>query len=80
MSQPTSITKSGAIVTGAASGLGLALTKHLLSNGWLVVMADIDPAGEGVAKELGEDVLWVNTDIASWESQIEMFQKGRTNY
>jgi len=71
----TSSTKPGAIVTGAASGVGLTLTRHLLSKGWVVIMADVDPAGEALAKEMGSDVLWSKTDISSWESQVEMFEK-----
>jgi 15-hydroxyprostaglandin dehydrogenase (NAD) len=66
----------GAIVTGAASGVGLELTKMLLSKGWSVVMTDINPAGAGIAKELGAKVLWVEMDIADWESQAVMFEKG----
>ncbi|MEC9035088.1 MAG: SDR family NAD(P)-dependent oxidoreductase, partial [Actinomycetota bacterium] len=31
-----------AVITGAASGIGLALTKTFLSEGMKVVMADID--------------------------------------
>ncbi|KAF8854111.1 hypothetical protein BDZ45DRAFT_759728 [Acephala macrosclerotiorum] len=62
MSHHASTAKPGAIVIGAASGLGLVLTKRLLSKGWVVVMADIDPAGEGIAKEMGENVLWVKND------------------
>jgi NAD(P)-dependent dehydrogenase (short-subunit alcohol dehydrogenase family) len=34
-----------AIVTGAASGLGLAMAEVMAENGATVVLADIDPAG-----------------------------------
>jgi 15-hydroxyprostaglandin dehydrogenase (NAD) len=30
------------IVTGAASGIGFALAKHLIARGFRVVLADID--------------------------------------
>ncbi|KAE8448343.1 hypothetical protein EG329_009587 [Mollisiaceae sp. DMI_Dod_QoI] len=77
MSTPSSAfsTKLGAIITGAASGVGLTLTRHLLSKGWVVVMVDVDPAGEALAKEFGSTVLWSKTDVGSWESQLEMFEK-----
>ncbi len=79
MSTPSSAfsTKLGAIITGAASGVGLTLTRHLLSKGWVVVMVDVDPAGEALAKEFGSTVLWSKTDVGSWESQLEMFEKGQ---
>jgi NAD(P)-dependent dehydrogenase (short-subunit alcohol dehydrogenase family) len=38
-----------ALITGPAFGLGLELTKFLLSQGWSVVMAETDPAGESVS-------------------------------
>lgn len=35
------------LVTGGASGLGAAITSRLRSDGWTVVVADIDDAGPG---------------------------------
>ena len=41
------------LITGAASGLGLALAKYYAQQGWAVCIADIqDEAGEKVAQEL----------------------------
>lgn len=37
------MSERGAVITGAASGMGLALTKDLLAKGWRVVMADEIP-------------------------------------
>ncbi|KAK9649881.1 hypothetical protein HCH54_004277 [Aspergillus fumigatus] len=49
MSQPV------AVVTGASSGMGLAVTKHLVAKGWRVAMADIDAdSGRKVAAEIGD--------------------------
>ncbi|TVY68740.1 5'-hydroxyaverantin dehydrogenase [Lachnellula suecica] len=70
------MSKSGAIITGGASGVGLELTKHLLSKGWRVVMLDINKAGEEISKELGLDVLWVETDVSKWESQVKAYETG----
>jgi len=39
-------------------------------------MTDIDKTGESVAKGFGDNVLWVETDIADWDSQANMFEKG----
>lgn len=68
--------KKGAIVTGAASGVGLQLSKMLVSKGWHVVMTDINPAGKSVSAALGNNVLWVESNIADWDSQVTMFEKG----
>jgi NAD(P)-dependent dehydrogenase (short-subunit alcohol dehydrogenase family) len=47
------LSKNKALVTGAASGIGLALTKRLLAEGATVVMADIEaPVLEAAAAEL----------------------------
>lgn len=68
--------KNGAIVTGAASGVGLELTRHLVAKGWYVVMADINPAGEAISKEFKDRALWIKTDTANWDSQSNMFDQG----
>jgi len=73
-------TLKGAIITGAASGVGLALTKHLLSKGWHVVMSDINEAGDGIAKELGGKILWVKADIGVWEGVEALFTKGTSTF
>lgn len=72
----TMSTSQAAIVTGGASGLGLEITKFLLSQGWSVVIADINAAGETVAKSLGSEILFIKADTSIWEQQVEMFEKG----
>ncbi|MGP4085539.1 3-hydroxyacyl-CoA dehydrogenase [Streptomyces sp. KR55] len=53
-----------AIVTGAASGLGLATARRLVARGASVVLADLPSTeGEAVAKELGERAVFVPTDV-----------------
>jgi NADP-dependent 3-hydroxy acid dehydrogenase YdfG len=52
----TTIANKTAFVTGAASGIGLALTKALLARNCRVMMADIDAEGLAAARaEVGED-------------------------
>jgi 15-hydroxyprostaglandin dehydrogenase (NAD) len=67
-----------AIITGGASGIGLSLVKHLLEKPeWRVVVADIRPeAWKEIESSLDSNkVIFVQTDVASWENQLAMFKK-----
>jgi NAD(P)-dependent dehydrogenase (short-subunit alcohol dehydrogenase family) len=58
-----------AVVTGGASGLGLATTKALLDEGAQVVIVDLPTSnGEEVAKELGDRVRFAPADVTDPES------------
>lgn len=55
-----------ALVTGAASGLGLATARRLLSQGARVVIADLPSSnGAAIAAELGENARFSPTDVTS---------------
>jgi NAD(P)-dependent dehydrogenase (short-subunit alcohol dehydrogenase family) len=57
---------ASAVVTGGASGLGLATVKRLLDEGAHVVIADLPTsAGESVAAELGPRARFSATDVRS---------------
>ena len=57
-----------ALVTGGVSGLGLAVSRHILSNGGQVVMVDInDEAGAAATAETGAP--YIRTDVCS-ESEV----------
>jgi NAD(P)-dependent dehydrogenase (short-subunit alcohol dehydrogenase family) len=65
-----------AIITGASSGIGEALTRHLLAKQWRVVMADINATkGQSLAAELGSNVAFFETDVSSWTSQVKLFEQ-----
>ena len=61
-----------AVVTGGVSGLGLAVTEHLVANGARVVMFDVnDDKGATAVSSLGEDkVRYVRTDVTSEEGVV----------
>jgi NAD(P)-dependent dehydrogenase (short-subunit alcohol dehydrogenase family) len=58
-----------ALVTGGVSGLGLAVTRHILDNGGKAVMLDVnDEAGAAAEAELGAK--YIPTDVTSEEGVI----------
>ena len=65
-----------AVVTGGASGLGEASVRALTDGGARVAIFDIQvDKGEALAKELGDVVIFVNTDITSEESAQAAIKK-----
>lgn len=68
-----------AVVTGAASGIGLATSRILAQRGATVVMADLDATrlaeSSQALEEQGLNVSWQATDIASPE-QVEALIQG----
>jgi NAD(P)-dependent dehydrogenase (short-subunit alcohol dehydrogenase family) len=57
-----------ALVTGGASGLGLATAKTLIASGSSVVILDLPASnGETVAKELGDSARFAAADVTSEE-------------
>jgi NAD(P)-dependent dehydrogenase (short-subunit alcohol dehydrogenase family) len=68
---------SSALVTGGASGLGLATARRLLENGADgVVLVDLPTSdGEVVAKELGDRVSFVAADVRDPEQMNAAFDR-----
>lgn len=63
-----------AVVTGAASGIGLATAQALAAEGMKLVLADVEDgaleaAGEAFA-QAGHEAITVKTDVSQWE-QVE---------
>jgi len=63
------------IVAGGGSGLGAATARMLVAAGGRVVIADVNPAGEAVAKELGANARFIRTDVteeASTQAAVDL--------
>ncbi|AKE88032.1 MULTISPECIES: 3-hydroxyacyl-CoA dehydrogenase [Rhodococcus] len=66
------VNDSVAVVTGGASGLGLATVKALLADGAQVVIIDLPSSnGETVAKELGDRVRFAAADVTDEAAVVE---------
>jgi NAD(P)-dependent dehydrogenase (short-subunit alcohol dehydrogenase family) len=62
------------LVAGGGSGLGAATARMLASNGGKVLIADVNAAGDSVAKEIGASSRFVRTDVteeASTQAAID---------
>jgi NAD(P)-dependent dehydrogenase (short-subunit alcohol dehydrogenase family) len=58
------------VVTGASSGIGRASARLLAKEGARLVVADVDDAGEDVAREIrdaGGTCRFLRTDVRSWD-------------
>ncbi|MGF0333586.1 SDR family oxidoreductase [Ectopseudomonas toyotomiensis] len=61
-----------AMVTGAARGIGLGISAWLITEGWQVVLADVDrERGSRVARALGDNAWFVAMDVAK-EDQVSV--------
>jgi NAD(P)-dependent dehydrogenase (short-subunit alcohol dehydrogenase family) len=73
-----------AVITGAASGIGLGLTERLLREGMKVVLADVEPeALDRQVKRLGEaggDVLGVVCDVRDPDSVASLAKQTLSHY
>jgi NAD(P)-dependent dehydrogenase (short-subunit alcohol dehydrogenase family) len=68
-----------AVVTGGASGIGLATARRFAQEGAKVVIADLDKAtGEGVADEVGG--LFVKTDVSGEDDVRAMYAAAKEAY
>jgi 15-hydroxyprostaglandin dehydrogenase (NAD) len=70
------MSKPVAIITGAGSGIGEAVAKHMYSKGYKVVVADMNPTtGEKVALSLGPDAKFIQADVSNYKSQALLFKQ-----
>ena len=53
-----------AFVTGGASGIGKAVVQRLAGQGAYVCIADINEQGRDIARDLGDNVKFIHTDVS----------------
>lgn len=63
-----------AIVTGASSGMGEALSRELVAQGWIVAMADIQ-RNQQLCDDLSNRAQFYHTDVADYYSQASTFSQ-----
>jgi 15-hydroxyprostaglandin dehydrogenase (NAD) len=70
-----------AIVTGAGSGIGLAVATHLCSKGYKVVIADLSvDSGTAAAQNLSENATFIHCDVSDYASQARLYvRRGNFN-
>ena len=68
-----------AVITGAASGIGLGLAEHCVKEGMKVVLADVEEAplkeAEETLKARGADILAIKTDVSKLKDIEALAQK-----
>ena len=68
-----------AVITGGASGIGLATGRRLRAEGATIVVGDIDPAtGEAAAEEL--DGLFVPVDVSDQDAVDNLFDTAAATF
>jgi NAD(P)-dependent dehydrogenase (short-subunit alcohol dehydrogenase family) len=74
------ISKRAFIVTGAASGLGEATARMFVNRGGSVVIADINPAGEALANQLGPAAHFIPTDVTSETDGLRAVEVAKSKF
>ncbi|MBD8524498.1 SDR family NAD(P)-dependent oxidoreductase [Pseudomarimonas arenosa] len=68
-----------AVITGGASGLGLAVAKHLLSQGATVTLFDVnEEKGQAAAAELGERARFAKVDVSNEAAVAEQIAAAKS--
>ncbi|EXJ78175.1 hypothetical protein A1O3_09336 [Capronia epimyces CBS 606.96] len=63
-----------AFITGAASGMGQAVSRDLIKKGWTIAVIDLDrKTGAAAAKEYGG--IFIPTNVFVWESILSAFER-----
>jgi NAD(P)-dependent dehydrogenase (short-subunit alcohol dehydrogenase family) len=69
------------LVSGGASGLGLATSRMIIENGGMVAILDInDLEGEKAANELGANAIYIHTDVCLETSVKDAIKKTKEKF
>ena len=71
------LSSAKAVVTGGASGLGLATARRVVEAGGHAVL--LDEQGKAQAAELGERAMYINTDVSD-EASVQAAIKGASEF
>ena len=64
-----------AVITGGADGIGFATAKFFVAKGANVVLADMNPQADEIAKQLGNNAIGVPGNITKPESREEILKR-----
>src|SRR5690606_2073357 len=69
--------KPSAVVTGGASGIGLATVEWLLDDGWPVAVLDVNPEALASAEDMlaGENAIFIPVDVTDEEMVSDAFDQ-----
>lgn len=69
--------KPSAIVTGGASGIGLATVEWLLDDGWPVAVLDVNPEALAEAEDMlsGENAVFIPVDVTDEDMVADAFDQ-----
>jgi NAD(P)-dependent dehydrogenase (short-subunit alcohol dehydrogenase family) len=75
------MSKRVAIITGAAKGIGKAIAKRMVSDGYLSILVDIDADnGKALADALGETAQYKSCDISDMSAVKKLFEDVVNDY
>ena len=70
-----------AVITGAAQGMGESHARKFVEEGAKVILTDMNAAlGQSVADSLGNTALFIEHNVASWESWRQVVAEGETKF
>ena len=61
-------------LTGGASGMGLSVAKHLIEQGWNVMIVDYnEESGHKAVQDLGDRALFTHANVMDYDKQAKAF-------